>query len=381
MRHFTQLALVSDYWRRLLATRDPELIDAGVEGELVVARARVAFTVLILAVPLTVLVEGPDRLENWVGVFAASFTLLLSVAVLAAVSRGWRPRWLGFATSLFDVTIVSSVLASFLLIGPPHMAVNSRTTFEIYFLAIGATCLRYDQRICLIAGLVATAEYGAIVLFTVHHWDLNADGFAPFPYGSFSWSGTTGRLIILLGMTVMCMTIVSRSERLRVLSTHDMLTSLYNRAYFIERLREELLRADRYSRPLAVAMIDLDHFKHVNDEWGHHAGDAVLRGVAQLLRADMRRTDIVARYGGEEFALIFPETTEVEARLKLDRVRQHLADARFDIPRVPREMSISFSGGVAAAPDDGQEAEALIAVADHRLMAAKKGGRDRVLGA
>ena len=381
MRHFTQLALVSDYWRRLLATRDPELTDAGVEGELVVARARAALTVLILAVPLTVMLEGPDQLENWVGVFAATFTLLLSAAVLVAVSRGWRPPWLGFATSLLDVTIVSCVLASFLLIGPPHMAVNSRTTFEIYFLAIGATCLRYDQRICLIAGVVATAEYGAIVVFTAHRWDLNSDAFAPFPYGNFSWSGTTGRMILLLGMTVMSMTIVSRSERLRVLSTHDVLTSLYNRAYFIERLREELLRAERYSRPLAVAVIDLDHFKHVNDEWGHHAGDAVLREVAHLLRADMRRTDIVARYGGEEFALIFPETTEVEARLKLDRVRQHLADTRFDIPRVSREMSISFSGGVAAAPYDGLEAEALIALADQRLMAAKKSGRDRVLGA
>jgi len=259
--------------------------------------------------------------------------------------------------------------------------VNSRTTFEIYFLALAATCLRYDQRICLIAGLVATAEYGAIVVYTAHRWDLNADAFAPFPYGTFSWSGTTGRVILLLGMTVLSMTIVSRSERLRVLSTHDVLTSLYNRAYFIERLREELLRANRYSRPLAVAVIDLDHFKHVNDEWGHHAGDAVLREVAQLLRSDMRRTDIVARYGGEEFALIFPETTGVEARLKLDRVRQHLSDAHFDIPRVSREMSITFSGGVAAAPDDGMDVDQLISLADHRLMAAKKAGRDRVLGA
>ena len=381
MSHFTQYALVSDYWRRLVAARDPELTDAGVEGELVVARARVALTMLILAVPLTVMAEGPGQIENWIGLLTATFTLLLSIAVLAAVSRGWRPPWLGFATSLFDVTIVSCVLASFLLIGPPHMAVNSRTTFEIYFLALAATCLRYDQRICLIAGLVATAEYGAIVVYTAHRWDLNADAFAPFPYGTFSWSGTTGRVILLLGMTVLSMTIVSRSERLRVLSTHDVLTSLYNRAYFIERLREELLRANRYSRPLAVAVIDLDHFKHVNDEWGHHAGDAVLREVAQLLRSDMRRTDIVARYGGEEFALIFPETTGVEARLKLDRVRQHLSDAHFDIPRVSREMSITFSGGVAAAPDDGMDVDQLISLADHRLMAAKKAGRDRVLGA
>ena len=380
MSYSTQHALAPGYWSRLFAARDTELTDAGIEGELVVARARVAVTGLILAVPLTVMAEGPGQLENWVGLFAATCTLLLSIAVLTAVSRGWRPPWLGFATSLFDVTIVSCVLASFLLIGPPHMAVNSRTTFEIYFLALAATCLRYDQRICLVAGMVAATEYGAIVVYTVHRWELNSDAFTPFPYGTFSWSGTTGRVILLLGMTMLSMTIVSRSERLRVLSTHDVLTSLYNRAYFIERLREELLRAKRYSRPLAVAVLDLDFFKNVNDEWGHHAGDAVLREVAQLLRSDMRRTDIVARYGGEEFALIFPETTGVEARLKLDRVRQHLSDARFDIPKVSRELSISFSGGVAAAPDDGMAVEELIALADQRLMAAKKGGRDRVLG-
>ncbi len=381
MSHPRTLALVSGYGRRLLSARDPELTDAGVEGELVVARARVALTVLILAVPLTVMVEESGQIENWVGLFAATFTLLLSIAVLKAVSNGWRPPWLGFATSLFDVTIVSSVLASFLLIGPPHMAVNSRTTFEIYFLALGATCLRYDQRICLIAGLAATVEYGAIVLFTAHRWDLNATAFAPYPYGTFSWSGTIGRMILLLGMMVLSMTIVNRSERLRVLSTHDVLTSLYNRAYFIERLREELLRANRYDRPLAVAIVDLDHFKAVNDEGGHHAGDAVLRVVAHLLRGDMRRTDIVARYGGEEFALIFPETTGTEARLKLDRVRQHLSATRFDIPRVSRDMSITFSGGVSASPEDGMGVEELIALADQRLMSAKKGGRDRVQGA
>lgn len=367
------------YWRQLMAARDPELTDAGVEGELVVARARLVLTALVVAIPLIVMTEGPAQIENWVGLFAASVTLVLSFAVLSAVSRGWRPRWLGFATSLFDVTIVSCVLASFLFIGPPHMAVNSRTTFEIYFLALGATCLRYDQRICLLAGLVATAEYGAIVAFTAHRWELNSDAFAPFQYGTFSWSGSVGRCILLLGMTVLSMTIVRRSERLRVLSTHDVLTSLYNRAYFIERLREELLRAVRYDRPLAVAVIDLDHFKNVNDAWGHSAGDTVLRGVAQLLRSDMRRTDIVARYGGEEFALIFPETTGAEARLKLDRVRQHMSETRFDIPR--HETSISFSGGVAAAPEDGTDVDGLVALADRRLMYAKHGGRDRVVGA
>ena len=166
------------------------------------------------------------------------------------------------------------------------------------------------------------------------------------------------------------------------LARFDSLTGVANRRHFDERMAQEFSRAARDKTPLALLMIDVDHFKRFNDLHGHQAGDSCLARIAQAILASVRRpADLVARYGGEEFALIFPETTEVEARLKLDRVRQHMADARFDIPRVSREMSISFSGGVAAAPGDRHEAETLIALADHRLMAAKKGGRDRVLGA
>ena len=381
MKRSLQLLFSSAYWRRMFAPRDLELADAGVDGELLVARARLVLTSLIVVVPLTVMAEGPTQHENLVGLSAAAITLLASVAMLTAVSRGWRPRWLGFATSLYDVSIISGVLASFLLIGPPHMAVNSRTTFEIYFLAIAATCLRYDPRICIITGLVATVQYGAIVTFTAHHWDLNSDAFAPFIYGMFSWSGELGRVILMLCATILSTTIVTRSERLRVLSTHDVLTAAYNRAYFVERLSEELLRCRRYHRPLAVAIIDLDHFKRVNDGWGHVAGDNVLRSVATLFRDDLRRTDIVARYGGEEFALIFPETTGDEAQAKLDRVLAHLRGAPVEIPKVPGGIQVTFSGGVASAPADGEGVEELISCADARLMAAKQGGRDRVVGA
>jgi two-component system, cell cycle response regulator len=369
------------YWLRLFAPRDRELADAGMEGELLVARVRLGLTALICIVPITVIAEGPVQLENWLGLIAAAFTALVSIAVLIAVSRGWRPRWLGFATSLFDVTVISCVLGSFLMVGPPHMAVNSRTTFEVYFLAIGATCLRYDQRICIIAGLVATAQYGAIVWFAAHHWELNSLAFAPFPYGAFSMSGAIGRLILMLAATLLSATIVNRSVRLRVLSTHDPLTALYNRAYFVERLGEESLRAARYQHPLALAIIDLDHFKHVNDEWGHAAGDAVLLRVAQLFHGQVRRTDIVARYGGEEFALIFPETTGEEALAKLERIRAHLRASPIEIPKVAQAIHLTFSGGVASTPADEYPVEGLINCADLRLMAAKKSGRDRIIGA
>ena len=373
-------AIPAAYWRTLFAPRARELADAGVEGELLVARARLAMTALILIVPVTTMIEAPAQRENWMGLSAGALTLIVSFAVLRAVTAGWRPHWLGFATSMYDVTIVSCVLTSFLVVGSPHAAVNSRTTFEVYFLALGATCLRYDQRICIVSGLAATAQYGAIVWFTSHHWALNSLSFAPFAYGMFSVSGELGRLVLMLAATVLSATIVNRNERLRVLSTHDALTTLYNRAYFVERLKEELIRATRYRRPLAVALIDIDHFKSVNDRWGHAAGDAVLRSVSQLCRAELRRTDIVARYGGEEFALIFPETTGDDAVAKLDRVREYLATCHLDIPKRVATIGLTFSGGVASMPRDGNDHDALIACADARLLAAKNGGRNQVIG-
>jgi diguanylate cyclase (GGDEF)-like protein len=372
---------MSGHWQRLLAPRDRELADAGAEGELLVARARLAMTAVILIVPLMILVEDPARQENWIGLAAGTITVLVSAAVLVAVSRGWRPYWLGFATSLYDVTVISCVLATFLIVGPPHMAVNNRTTFEVYFLAIAATCLRYDQRLCIVTGRVATAQYEGIVLFAARHWSLNSAAFEPFIYGTFSASGEVARAILMIAATLLSATIVDRNERLRVLSTHDALTALYNRAYFVERLGEELVRARRYQHPLAVAIVDIDHFKRVNDTWGHDAGDSALRRVSQHLRRGMRRTDTVARYGGEEFALIFPETSAEEAVAKLDRVRERLAASPISVAGASEPIAITFSGGVAAAGADGEGGEDLMTCADLRLLAAKNAGRNRITGA
>ena len=369
---------IADSWRRLLAPRDRELTDAGASGELVVARSRLALSALLVVLPLGNILEGGAGAETWLGFAAVAIVIVVSVIVLIAVSRGFRPAWLGFATSVFDVSMITCLLVSFLAIDP-HIAVNSRTAFEVYFLAIGATCLRYDPRICIVAGAAAALQYGGLVVFTALHWSLNSASYAPFPYGYFSWASEVSRIVLLLGATILSMTIVRRSEELRVLSTHDTLTGLYNRAYFTERLREELIRAERYQHPVTVAIIDLDLFKAVNDQWGHHAGDVVLRSVADILRVGVRRTDSVARYGGEEFAFMFPEADVAEAAQLLERLRERIRSNEVHILGNTQTVTTTFSGGVASTVHDGATLEQVMAQADARLLAAKAAGRDRIV--
>ena len=374
------LTAPTNYLHWIWASRASELTDAGEAGELLVARARLAFSALIFVVPLVSVMREPAKTENWVGLSAVAVSTVISAAVLAAVRHGWRPRWLGFATSLYDVTVISLVLASFFAVGPPYMAANSRVTFEIYFLAIATSALRYDRRVCLITGAAAALQYAIIVWVTVQRWPVGDAMTMMSPYGSFSAADQAGRIILLLVATVLSMTLVDRTERLRVLSTHDGLTSLYNRAYFDERLEEEVLRARRYKRPLSVVIADLDRFKDVNDHYGHIAGDAVLRRFAELLRDSVRRTDIVARYGGEEFAIILPETTVGGAVGKLAQLCAQMAESTIDLPGAGRRVRLTFSAGVAGMPGDGDHSENLISHADARLLHAKASGRKCVKG-
>jgi diguanylate cyclase (GGDEF)-like protein len=376
----TPRPLTPAFWRRLFVARNPVLTDAGQAGELLVARARLVFASLVLLVPLLSVLREPEKQENWLGLGAATVSVLLSTAVLLAVRRGWRPAWLGVATCLYDVTMVSGVLASFLVVGRPHMAVNSRVTFEVYFVALAATCLRYDRRVCMITGFVAVSEYTLIILAAAQYLRTHSSTPDILTYGSLSVPDQVGRVILLLVATLLSASIVDRTERLRVLSTHDSLTGLYNRAYFDERLYEELLRARRYGRPLSVGIVDIDRFKQVNDQYGHLSGDAALRAFAEHLRDSVRRTDIVARYGGEEFGLILPETTGEDAQLKLERIRDEVAARTIQLPRLGRALNLTFSAGVASLPDDGDRPDDLITRADARLLAAKVSGRNRVLG-
>lgn len=165
-------------------------------------------------------------------------------------------------------------------------------------------------------------------------------------------------------------------EEARREAVTDDLTALYNRRACDKRLAEEVDRAQRYGRPFSVLMMDVDHFKAVNDRYGHPGSDLVLKQVAQRLARQLRQVDVAARYGGEEFMVILPETPGESAALVADRIRRAIAAETVAMPSGD-EVSVTVSIGVASFPDDADTRDGLISAADRALYAAKHTGRNQ----
>ncbi|WP_165772274.1 ligand-binding sensor domain-containing diguanylate cyclase [Niveispirillum lacus] len=170
--------------------------------------------------------------------------------------------------------------------------------------------------------------------------------------------------------------LVNANAELERLASTDGLTGLLNRRRFDEMALAEIDRAQRYCRPFSLLLVDLDHFKQVNDNFGHNAGDAVLRSAAQRVMESVRTTDVVARYGGEELSVLLPETDEAEALVVAERIRQMIAARPVD--HEGREIILTASvGGAEYRPADDSVAR-LIGRADAALYSAKQAGRNRV---
>lgn len=183
---------------------------------------------------------------------------------------------------------------------------------------------------------------------------------------------------VLASFAVMSIDNASLHSRTKRMAITDALTGLYNNRYFKQVFPYELGRARRYGKPLSAIMIDIDHFKKLNDTYGHPKGDQVLASVGKTLSGSLRSADFSFRYGGEEFAVLLPETRLEGAFLVAESLREKICKAATPLLGSDADQKVTISLGVACYPNDGNTTDQLLKHADHCLYKAKRQGRNRV---
>jgi diguanylate cyclase (GGDEF)-like protein len=182
-----------------------------------------------------------------------------------------------------------------------------------------------------------------------------------------------GRMLTYVDIT----DLTQKAAMLETLATTDPLTGLHNRRHFLDSLDAEWSRFQRYYRSVSVLMLDIDHFKSVNDRYGHAVGDAAIKAVAAACLDGKRKSDIVGRLGGEEFAVLLPETSLSRARTVADRIRKRVMSAQIVADRI--QFGVTVSIGIAEATVSMSGIDALMGAADHALYQAKAEGRNRCI--
>jgi diguanylate cyclase (GGDEF)-like protein/PAS domain S-box-containing protein len=262
------------------------------------------------------------------------------------------------------------------------------------------TVLRTNQRAIDLFGVDATSARGRDVLdFWVEPADRRKLVDAVHANGSVQelqarlksasgrefWAELDAKTLVFEGTPALLVGIHDRTRQreveaqLRELATHDSLTGVFNRRHFFDVAERELARAERYAHPLSLAMVDLDHFKHINDAYGHATGDHVLRLFADACRNELREIDVIARHGGEEFVVLFIETPQTVAISVCERVRRAVELLAFSTPD-GTEGRFTISIGVVER-HDGESLVAMLRRADENMYAAKDAGRNRLHGA
>src|SRR5919109_943911 len=329
----------------------------------------------------------------------AAFAVLSSCAAVAQLFTVQTPRNHGFQTT--NVFLIPAIL----LLPAPLVALlalvqhvpewlNSRKAWYVQSFNIA----NYARD--ALAGVAA-----AIVFVVLNHLLLAimlnlARGYSLLETGLFSFDGLSTDLVLaglgvgvatfwrlnpwLIPFALAPLVLIHRSlavPQLQAEARVDPKTGLFNARHFSASLAEELARAERFKRPLSLIMADLDLLREINNSYGHLAGDAVLKGIAEVFRAQLRDYDVPARFGGEEFSILLPETPPAEAIEIAERIRRAVAAKPFDVETSSEPIRATVSIGVAGYPKDGHDANELIHQADLAVYRAKLQGRNRVLGA
>ncbi len=218
-------------------------------------------------------------------------------------------------------------------------------------------------------------QIGAKLSFTQDRWGLVLLGEKSD--GSKYRQIDLGILAILISMVVITYKNIIHYKTIEELSYTDSMTGLYNYRYFYKRLTEEVFRAKRFSRKLALVIFDIDDFKVYNDTYGHQAGDCVLKQLGELLSLTVRSIDVVSRYGGEEFCVIMPESDQDECFKFMERLRKAIMNYSFKDENLKHEHNITVSLGGAIYPHDAHTVDRTIYCADMALLKAKSLGRNK----
>ncbi|MBS0192698.1 MAG: GGDEF domain-containing protein [Proteobacteria bacterium] len=361
---------------------DEIVLDVGAGGELLVARIRLVATLLLMLMPVINLLTGGGVDESLAGFAGTGLGTLLAWLWLILARRKRRYSWLPFVTSASDISMETLVLV-LIALQSPAASLNTVIVWSCYPLSIFATALRNDGRVTLLAGLLAIVQYGTLALWVfanAHGQPLVSPG-----YGEVSVSNQAQRMILLLVTTLLTAVVVYRIQRLVLQSGTDTLTGLPNRSWLMHRVPRLLESAQRDQRSVALAIIDLDQFKRINDRHGHPVGDQALRHVVTVLGDALADGETLMRVGGEEFVLTLPHSMG-PAWERMESLRQRVADTPMQLgdaegggrPDAER-LSITLSAGLASYPADGTDMSALLKRADQRLIVAKRGGRNRVV--
>ena len=370
-----------DLLRTVRDRPDEIVLDIGAGGELLVARIRVVATLVLMLMPLINILAGGGVFESLAGFAGTGLGLALAMVWLSLAKQKRRYRWLSFATSASDVTMETLVLV-LIATQSPAASVNTLIVWSCYPLSIFMTALRNDGRVTLFAGLLTIVEYGLLVTWVFAQAGPH-EVLATAAYGEVSLSNQMQRLVLLLVAALLTAVVVYRIQRLVMLSGTDTLTGLPNRSFLVHRVPQMVEEARKNDVSITLAIIDLDHFKRINDEYGHPVGDRALRHVVEVLRNELGRDEPLMRVGGEEFVLLLQRSMG-PAWERMETLRKRVAATPFMLDeeadgRPARERKLTFSAGLASCPVDAVDMPSLMRRADQRLIKAKHGGRNRVV--
>jgi diguanylate cyclase (GGDEF)-like protein len=326
------------------------------------------YGLLALIVPARLALARAGRRREW-SMDAAARLAVIGSALTGAIwgLLAWPIIAIpGLVHPVFIVFVLGGMTAGAILLDAPYLPAFFAFVVPVVASAMFAFAVRGDP-VSLAMGimLAAFAIVQAVIGLRTNRWIID----------TLRLQAQRENLTADLYRTTAELT--RREAILRIMANHDQLTGLFNRYYLLETLGRELSRAPRLYLPITVAILDIDHFKDYNDNFGHEAGDEVLREIGTMLKNAVRTSDIVCRYGGEEFLIVFLDSATAAALPRLNRICLDVKQHQYVYQGNPLP-SVTLSVGVAEYPHHGRSVDGLIRSADRALYAAKKAGRNRI---